>query len=201
MTMQAGEGSERSGTTGMQLAEKKLQEGLSLRLNFVMSAYNTAQRMIRFSDEKASFVFLFFGIILSIFGIRGDRVLLILGGQARPGGFRALFILLFLLFLATMILSLFYVLRTIAPRLGPPATNPGHQRLYWCHDVLRLSVEEYLSRLRGLEEEAVVEEMVHELYAALAIERAKFDRINRCLRWAVASFVAWVALIVMTIAS
>ena len=31
----------------------------------------------------------------SIFGIRGDRILLILGGQVRPGGFRFLFIMLF----------------------------------------------------------------------------------------------------------
>lgn len=166
-----------------------------------MSAYNTAQRMIRFSDEKASFVFLFFGIILSIFGIRGDRILLILGGQARPGGFRTLFTLLFLLFLTTMILSLFYGLQTIAPRLQSSSENPGHQRLYWCHDVLRLPVEEYLTRLRGLSDEAIVQEMVQELYAAITIEHAKFERINRCLRWAVASFVTWVALIVMTVAS
>ncbi len=58
--------------------------------------------MIRFSDESASFAFLFFGIPLSIFGIRGDRLLLILGGHARPGGIRTLLVALFRLFLATM---------------------------------------------------------------------------------------------------
>jgi len=166
-----------------------------------MSAYNTAQRMIRFSDEKASFVFLFFGIILSIFGIRGDRILLILGGQIKAGGFRALFVFLFLVFLATMVVSLSYGLQTISPRLTSSGSDPDHQRLYWCHDVLRLPVSEYLIRLRALSDEAVLQEMVHELYAAMAIERSKFDRINRCLRWAVASFVAWVALILMTIVS
>ncbi len=49
--------------------------------------------MIRFSDNKARFGFLFFGTILSIFGIRGDCLLLTPGGQAQAGGFRALFIL------------------------------------------------------------------------------------------------------------
>jgi len=187
--------------TGSMGAARRSTESLPLRLSFVMSAYNTAQRMIRFSDEKASFVFLFFGIILSIFGIRGDRILLVLGGRVQAGGFRVLFILLFLLFLATMILSLFYGLQTIAPRLGSPVNNPNHRRLYWCHDVLRYPVEEYLTHLRALSDEAVLQEMVHELYAAMAIERAKFDRINCCLRWAVASFVAWVVLILMTITS
>ncbi|MFI5339240.1 MAG: hypothetical protein ACHQ7N_05330 [Candidatus Methylomirabilales bacterium] len=132
-------------------ATKGSTESLPLRLSFAMSAYNTAQRMIRFSDEKASFVFLFFGItlsIFSIFGIRGDRILVILGGRIQAGGFRALFILLFLLFLATMILSLFYGLQTIAPRLGSPVNNPNHRRLYWCHDVLRYPVEDYLIHLR-----------------------------------------------------
>ncbi|MFI5339241.1 MAG: hypothetical protein ACHQ7N_05335 [Candidatus Methylomirabilales bacterium] len=43
--------------------------------------------------------------------------------------------------------------------------------------------------------------MAYELYAALAIERSTFDRINHCLRWAVASFVVWVGLILMTITS
>lgn len=166
-----------------------------------MSAYNTAQRMIRFSDEKASFVFLFFGIILSIFGVRGDRVLLILGGRAHPGGLRALFIFVFCLFLATMVISLFHGLKTIVPRLGAPTARPGHLRLYWFQDVLRLPVTEYLTRLHGLSDEAVVREMVYELYAAIAIEQGKFDRINRCLRWAVASFILWVVLILMTVVS
>jgi hypothetical protein len=58
-------------------ATKGSSESLPLRLSFVISAYNAAQWMIRFSDKKASFVFLFFGIILTIFGIRGDRILVI----------------------------------------------------------------------------------------------------------------------------
>lgn len=167
-----------------------------------MSAYNTAQRMIRFSDEKASFVFLFFGIILSIFGVRGDRILLILGGRANPGGLRVLFVFVFCLFLATMVISLFQGLKTIVPRLGaPPTAHPGHLRLYWFQDVLRLPVTEYLTRLQGLSDEAVVREMVYELYAAITIEQGKFHRINRCLRWAVASFILWVVLILMTVGS
>ena len=64
---------------------EKWAGSLPRRLSFVVSAFITAQGMIRFSDETASFVFLFSGIILSIFGIRGDRILLILGGQVRPG--------------------------------------------------------------------------------------------------------------------
>jgi hypothetical protein len=164
-----------------------------------MSAYSTAQQMIRFSDEKASFVFLFFGIILSIFGVRGDRILLILGGQAGPAGLRAAFTAVFLVFLGTMITSLFYGLQTITPRLHSPAADPDHQRLYWCHDVLRLPIAEYAARLRSLGDEAVLQEMIYELYAATLIERSKFERIRRCLRWAIASFVVWVVLIAMTI--
>ena len=177
----------------------KKSGSLTLRLSFVMSAYSTAQQMIRFSDEKASFVFLFFGIILSIFGVRGDRILLILGGQAGPTGLRAAFIAVFLIFLGTMITSLFYGLQTITPRLHSPAADPDHHRLYWCHDVLRLPIAEYVARLGSLGDEAVLREMIYELYAAMAIERSKFDRIRRCLRWAVASFVVWVVLIAMTI--
>ena len=176
-------------------------EGLPLRLSFVMSAYNTAQRMIRFSGERASFVFLFFGIILSILGIRGDRVLLILGGRAQTGGFRALFILLFVSFLVMMSLFLLYGLQTIIPRPTPPPGNANHRRLYWCRDVLRYPAEEYLAYPPALSDEAVLQEMAHELYASVLIERKKFDRIDRCLHWAAASFSAWVARILMTIIS
>jgi hypothetical protein len=150
-------------------------KSLPLRLSFVMSAYNTAQRMIRFSDEEASFFFLFFGI-LSIFGIRGDRILLILGGRARAGSFRALLILLFL---ATMILSLFHGLQTIAPRLVSRVKNPSHWRLHWCHDVLRYPVEEYPTHLRALSDDAVLQEMVHELYTAMTIE--EMSSIGSCV--------------------
>ncbi len=65
-------------------------------------------------------------------------------------------------------------------------------------DVLRYPVDETLERLRAAEGEAVVEGMVHEFSAALMIERSKFDRINWCLRLAVASCIAWVPLIVVT---
>lgn len=59
---------------------------LPLRLTFGVSAYKTARQMIQFSDKKGSVVFLFLGIILSNFGIRGDRILFILGGQVQPIG-------------------------------------------------------------------------------------------------------------------
>lgn len=75
-----------------------------LHLRFVISASNTAQPMTRFSGGKTSFVF--FAISLSIFGIQGDRILLILADQVRAGGFRFLFNLLFLMFLAIMVVSL-----------------------------------------------------------------------------------------------
>jgi hypothetical protein len=44
--------------------------------------------MIRVSGEKTSLVF--FAISLSIFGIRGDRILLIQADQVGAGGFRFL---------------------------------------------------------------------------------------------------------------
>ncbi len=72
--------------------------------------------MIRFSDEMVSFVVLFSGIIFSIFGMQGDRVLLMLGGPIQAGGFRPLLIPFFLLSRVTMGLSPFYSLQTIAPR-------------------------------------------------------------------------------------
>jgi hypothetical protein len=61
-------------------------------------------------------------------------------------------------------------------------------------------VADYVTRLRVFRGVAATQEMVHERYAAVAIERSRFDRINRCLRWADVSFVAWVAIIVMIIA-
>lgn len=45
---------------------------------------------------------MFLAISLSIFGIQGDRILLILGDRVRAGGFRFPFNLLFLVFLATI---------------------------------------------------------------------------------------------------
>lgn len=65
--------------------------------DFLVAAYNTAQQMIRSSNNRVTFVFLFFGINLSIFGIRGDRILVILRGRGEAWGFLAPFVLLFLL--------------------------------------------------------------------------------------------------------
>lgn len=66
-------------------------------------------------------MFLFLGLILAVFVIRGGRILLILGGQALPGGFRPLSALLSLLFLAATGLSLLHG-RWIVPVVITPAT-------------------------------------------------------------------------------
>lgn len=104
----------------------KRAASLLLHLGIVVSTYNTPQRMIRFSDEKESFSFLFFVIILSIFGIRGGRILLIRGGQVWPGGSISCFLSIMLLqvFLATMVISLIYDPKPIAPHLQSPAASP-----------------------------------------------------------------------------
>ncbi len=115
---------ESAGTTGT------WRDRSLLHLSFVISASNTAQRRIRVSSEKTRFVFL--AISLSIFGIQGDRILLILADQVRAGGLRLLFNLFFLMFLATMVVSLLYGLKTIAPRLELLAAKAGHRRLSWC---------------------------------------------------------------------
>ena len=85
---------ESAGTTGT------WRERSLLHLGFVISASHTAQELIRFSGEKTSFLFL--AISMSIFGIRGDRILLIQADQVGAGGFRFLFNLLFLSLLATL---------------------------------------------------------------------------------------------------
>jgi len=62
-----------------------------VRANSVHGRYNTSREMVRSSDNWATFVFLIFGISLSIFGIWGDRILVILGGRPEPevsGSFR-----------------------------------------------------------------------------------------------------------------
>lgn len=67
---------ESAGTVG------KWPDCLPLCLWFVILATKTARRMIPFPDDKARFVFLFYVNILSIFGIRGGRILLILGNRS-----------------------------------------------------------------------------------------------------------------------
>lgn len=188
----ASQGRKSAGTVG------KWPESLPVCLGFVMSSSKTAQRMTRFPDDKARFVFPFYGIILSIFGIRGGQILLIVGGQIRPR-----WIPIPAHHIPTGFPGHHDHLPGVPPQnhrftpgvagdeVGTSAPVPGP-------DVLRFPAEEYLARLRP-EGEAVVEDMVHERYAALVIERAKFDRINRCPRWAVASFNAWVPLTVLTI--
>jgi hypothetical protein len=60
-------------------------------------------------------------------------------------------------------------------------------------------MDEYLTLLRALSDGAVLQEMVHELYADLSTVGSKFGRISHCRRWAVTSFLPWIALILMTI--
>ena len=101
-------------------------------------------------------------------------------------------------FLASMVVSLAYALRTVLPTYLAPVDVRGYRRLHWCHDILAKDVETYFESLRGLDGEALIKEMTRELYSAVTIERLKFERVGRSLRAALVSFVAWVLVFVST---
>jgi hypothetical protein len=65
--------------------------------NSVLATYNTYNGTIRSSKKWATFMLPFFGISLSMFGTRGDRILVILGGGSDAWGIRATFVMLLLL--------------------------------------------------------------------------------------------------------
>jgi hypothetical protein len=171
---------------------------MNFRLDFVLSAYDTAQRMIRFSDQKASVVFVFFGILLALLGARMGRLVAALRGET-VGALALAGLVLLCAFLGLMAHSLLYALRTITPTFGASDATPDHQKLYWFQDVQRRDLREYLEALKGLSEDQVLQEMVYELYSVQGIEKLKFDRIQRATWSAAIALMVWQAIVVLTI--
>ena len=169
-----------------------------LKLSFLVSAYNTAQRMIWFSDQKASFVVIYYGILLSMLGTRVDRLTGAFRVPETSATLRAALVVLGLGFVSTMVYSLAYTLRTVLPTYVAPVDVRDYKRLYWCHDILAKDVETYFESLRDLDGEGLLKEMTRELYSAVTIERLKFKRVGRALRGALASFAVWVAIFSLT---
>ena len=164
---------------------------MELKLNFLISAYNTAQNMIRFSDEKATVVFVFYGILLALLGTRAERMIAALKGPGMGGPLAVLAVLLFFAFLGLMVYSLTYAMRTITPTFATGVQAADRSKLYWCHDVLGREPEDYLSAIEGLADRQVLREMVYELYSVQSIEKLKFDRVGKAIRSASASLVVW----------
>ncbi len=180
------------------LREARPGEASPLQLMFLISAYNTAQRMIWFSDQKASIIIIYYGILLSMLGARVDRFTHFFRAPEAALAPRAALVLVGCAFLASMIYAVLYALRTVLPTYVAPVDVRGYRRLYWCHDVLAKDVETYFDSLRGLDSEALLKEMTRELYAAVSIERVKFERVTRALKGAVASFLVWLLVFVGT---
>ncbi len=170
---------------------------MELKLNFLISAYNTAQNMIRFSDEKATVVFVFYGILLALLGTRAERVIAAL--KTGSGGALALLsVLLFFAFLGLMVYSLMYAMRTITPTFASGVQAADRSKLYWCHDVLGREPEDYLTTMEGLTDRQILREMVYELYSVQSIEKLKFDRVGKATRSASVSLVVWQIIVVLT---
>ncbi len=171
---------------------------MNLRLDFVVSAYDTAQGMIRFSDRKASMVFVFFGILLALLGTRMGKLVELL----QHGGVGVLSVAAFLLlcvFLGLMGHALTYALRTITPTFAQAEGVPDHQKLYWFQDVQRRDPREYVEALKTLSEDQVLQEMVYELYSVQAVEKLKFERVQRATWSAAIGLMVWQAIMVLTI--
>jgi hypothetical protein len=167
------------------------------KLRFVISAYDTAQSMIKFSDEKATVVFILYGVLLMLLGTRADLVVKFI----RDPSFSPLAIFVgagFVVFLATAIYALIYALRTITPTFDPQVETGEHSKIYWCHDVLDKPIDQYFGTLSALSDSQILREMVSELYRAMAIERLKFERVGKAIRTAMISLVVWQVIIVAT---
>ena len=169
-----------------------------IKLSFLFSAYNTAQRMIWFSDQKASFIVIYYGILLSMLGTRVERLGTFLRAPNPSVGTRLGLVVLGLVFLATMIVGLAYALRTVIPTYAPKVNVADYKRLYWCDDILAKDIDTYFASLNALDGDGLLKEMTRELYAAVGIERAKFSRVALSLKSAVGSFVAWVIIFICT---
>ena len=180
-------------STGVRSADTAL-----LKLSFLISAYNTAQRMIWFSNQKARFIVIYYGILLSMLGVRVERLRHFFGGPGGPIAPRATLVFLGVAFLATMVYALVQTLRTVLPSYVAPMDVRDYRRLYWCHDILTKDVETYFESLRGLDEESLLKEMTCELFSAASIERLKLERVTKAVHGAVASFAVWVLIFVYT---
>ncbi len=169
-----------------------------LKLGFLVSAYTTAERMIWLSDQKASFILIYYGILLSMLGTRVERLLTFFRTPDAAFLPRAALLVLACAFMASMVISLAYALRTVLPTYLAPVEVRDYRRLHWCHDILAKDVEAYFRLLNGLDAEGILREMTRELYSAVTIERLKFERVTRSLKAALASFVAWILIFVAT---
>ena len=171
---------------------------MNLKLDFVVSADNTAQSMIRFSDQKASMVFVFHGILLALLGTRMGRLVEVIRGRELSvlslGGF-----ILLCVYLGLMCHSLMYALRTITPTFTEGVPSPDHKKLYWFQDVQKQDVRGYVQALQGLSEDQVIQEMVYELYSVQTIEKVKFERVQRATWSAAAGLMVWQIVMVITI--
>ncbi|HYB75268.1 MAG TPA: hypothetical protein VED18_17990 [Candidatus Sulfotelmatobacter sp.] len=168
------------------------------KLNFLISAYNTAQNMIRFSDEKATVVFIFYGILLALLGTRADKVIATLRAPGMVGLVAVLTVLIFFAFLGLMIYGLVYALRTITPTFEAGVEAADRKRIYWCHDVQGREPQEYLQIVESLGDRDILREMVYELYSVQKIEKLKFDRVGRATRSAMVSLILWQVMVVLT---
>jgi pycsar effector protein len=172
------------------------------QFRFLVSAYGTAQAMIRFADAKAETLFVIYGVLVALITTRVEPAVQRLRS---PKGFSPLALVTFLLFCAfigLMFYALSQAVSTVRPRFRSPASAEAgaRRRLYWCHDVLARECEAYLAAVRGLSDEAALEEMAQELFDAQAIEAAKFARIGRAYRMSAVSLAVWCLTLVLSLA-
>ena len=168
------------------------------KLNFLISSYNTAQTLIRFADEKATVVFIFYGVLLALLGTRADRVIAALRSPGMGGPLNIIALLLGFAFVALMIYSMVFAVRTITPTFETGVQAADRQRVYWCHDVLAREPKDFLAIVEAMGDRDVLREMVYELYSAHRIEKAKFDRVGKATQGAMVGLILWQVMIVLT---
>lgn len=181
------------------MSNEKIQDA---KLNFLYKAIEDAQQAIRFIDTKASILFLFFGIFVSMIGTG-------LPTYAKyywhmPRSLQQLFVVMIVIFLFFVTVSIVLAIKVIFPRSNPSQhikTASMPKEIFYIYKLnsdwkdcfidrnktmLQTSFEDYFAKYKEMKDEFDIEkELIHELLKVSYIRELKIMRLRKAVMFGI----------------
>lgn len=169
-----------------------------MRLEFVKSSFAHTQDLIRFMDQKASFILTAVGILTTSLGIFTSIMLSLMDRSvwhSPMGAAGGLLAITYLALAFAVVYTASGVLMARSSRAAGAAARPNLFFLPAWIDREENDRATYLERLRGLEQQAIIEDYAGSTADVAAIYRMKEGRVNSAIARFRLLSILWISMI------
>jgi len=149
----------------------------NISLNFLQSELNRVSNWIQFSDKKTAFLSAFYSAIFGL--VFSQREQIVQNFLVYQKWIIYLYSFIFVGFVFSYFIGLFFLFRTVFPRLKNSFTDKS---LFYFNHIANLKLIDYLKKIEKLSENEAKKQIIEQIYSNSIVAKQKMNNVQNAIK-------------------